>query len=71
MSCLTDNNSCWKSGFVLGSINHMVRIGPPICICGDVHSLNSLKEQSFDVAGHLLALAGSCCAKFRGETTEF
>lgn len=34
------------------NINHMVRIGPPICICGDIHSLNSLKERSFHGPGH-------------------
>lgn len=34
------------------NINHMVGMGPPICICGDIHSLNCLKEQGFDVPGH-------------------
>lgn len=52
MTCQSDNNSCWKSCFVLASINHMVRNAPPICICRDIYSLNSWRERSFDVSGH-------------------
>lgn len=52
MTCQGDINSCWKSFFVLASINHMLRKAPPICICGDIYSLNSLREWSFDVSGH-------------------
>lgn len=57
----------------------MVSMGPPMCICGDIHSLNSLKEQSFDVPGHprftQVGLEKTTAAHwlvlhFRGEKTE-
>lgn len=56
---LTDNYSFWKWLFVLANINHMVGMCPPICICGDIHSLNSLKEQGFDDSPS--APTRSCC----------
>lgn len=56
---LTDNYSLWKCIFVLANMNHMVGMCPPICICGDIHSLNCLKEQGFDDSPS--APTRSCC----------